>query len=235
MKKSTVAIAVASAMGASATASAAEWNLTTLYTWSGANGAAAYLYGQTGFSSDPANNLSQNAGTLNSYSYAGVTWLTTEKLTNWNIAATGGSTGTYSCVEGAFGGVVGANICGNYNFGANKTQESSIDNVGGRTVGGDDIALGPAQSLTGNYSGLAPFFGYTGIAGSFGTDWLAFTTRSVTGTGNGTGNAGSGLGNGLSGDGVLLVFEAVAVPVPAAVWLFGSALGLLGWARRKAS
>jgi len=27
----------------------------------------------------------------------------------------------------------------------------------------------------------------------------------------------------------------VAVPVPAAAWLFGSALGLLGWMRRKAS
>jgi len=25
----------------------------------------------------------------------------------------------------------------------------------------------------------------------------------------------------------------VAVPVPAAVWLFGSALGLLGWVRRR--
>ena len=33
-----------------------------------------------------------------------------------------------------------------------------------------------------------------------------------------------------------LVFAQVsAIPVPAAVWLFGSALGLLGWMRRKAT
>ena len=29
-------------------------------------------------------------------------------------------------------------------------------------------------------------------------------------------------------------FDQVVIPVPAAVWLFGSALGLLGWIRRKA-
>jgi len=33
--------------------------------------------------------------------------------------------------------------------------------------------------------------------------------------------------------GSALIREASAVPVPAAVWLFGSALGLLGWMRRK--
>lgn len=30
-------------------------------------------------------------------------------------------------------------------------------------------------------------------------------------------------------------FSITAVPVPTAVWLFGSALGLMGWMRRKAS
>jgi len=32
-----------------------------------------------------------------------------------------------------------------------------------------------------------------------------------------------------------ITFYDTAIPVPAAVWLFGSALGLLGWMRRKAS
>lgn len=30
-------------------------------------------------------------------------------------------------------------------------------------------------------------------------------------------------------------YEILPVPVPAAVWLFGSAVGLLGWMRRRAN
>ncbi len=45
------------------------------------------------------------------------------------------------------------------------------------------------------------------------------------------------LGLGLDGAGQFDTFSAdfTPIPVPAAVWLFGSALGLLGWMRRKVS
>jgi hypothetical protein len=35
--------------------------------------------------------------------------------------------------------------------------------------------------------------------------------------------------------GLLNITGSVVVPVPAAAWLLGSALGLPGWARRKAA
>jgi hypothetical protein len=40
---------------------------------------------------------------------------------------------------------------------------------------------------------------------------------------------------GSGGAGFIDDISATVVPVPAAVWLFGSALGLLGWMKRKAS
>jgi hypothetical protein len=43
------------------------------------------------------------------------------------------------------------------------------------------------------------------------------------------------LGSGGAGFFDSITLERTVVPVPAAVWLFGSALGLLGWMRRKVS
>jgi hypothetical protein len=40
-------------------------------------------------------------------------------------------------------------------------------------------------------------------------------------------------GEGVNSSGQNLTMVAQIVPVPAAVWLFGSALGLLGWVRRR--
>ncbi|MCK6371213.1 MAG: PEP-CTERM sorting domain-containing protein, partial [Gammaproteobacteria bacterium] len=39
----------------------------------------------------------------------------------------------------------------------------------------------------------------------------------------------------LSPDLALSALEVQVVPVPAAVWMFGSALGLLGWVRRRSA
>jgi hypothetical protein len=60
----------------------------------------------------------------------------------------GGSVATYECIEGAFGGSVGASLCGNYTFGADFFNDSDLDYAsvpGIRTMGGDDSVVGPMQ------------------------------------------------------------------------------------------
>ncbi len=61
-----------------------------------------------------------------------------------NGAAASGS--TYVCTNGNFGGITGASLCGNYNFGANFVDESTISygpgTAFGRTIGGDDMLAG---------------------------------------------------------------------------------------------
>jgi len=133
-------------------------------------------------------------------------------LFDWNAAdlAVGGgnvaAASSYACIEGSFGSGVGANLCGQYDFGANFINESSISYGPGtafsRTIGGDDVAVGPQQNV-------ADFDAMTTILGG--------TTLTLE--------------NGTATSGIVMTFSTV--PVPPAAWLFGSALGLLGWARRK--
>ena len=63
----------------------------------------------------------------------------------------------YSCVEGSFGGAVLASLCGNYNYGANATNESTTSWGPGlafsQTVGGDDVSVGTQQNLA-SYDGM---------------------------------------------------------------------------------
>ena len=58
---------------------------------------------------------------------------------------------SFTCIEGNFGGDVGASICGNYTLGANFANESTTTWGPGtafsRTIGGDDAASGPQQSI----------------------------------------------------------------------------------------
>ena len=69
-------------------------------------------------------------------------------------------------------------------------------------LGGDDVSIGPQQSI-------------------------AEYDDSLT-TVNGTTITVSNIDTGLT-EGQRLVFEQAVIPIPAAAWLFGSALGLLGW------
>ena len=143
------------------------------------------------------------------------TVLFTHNITDLNIV--GGSaagTAAYSCVEGSFS-VVGASICGNYTHGGNFIDESTVSYGPGlafsRTIGGDDVVSGDQQSIAAYNLILAS---YTGPGGTLILQDAAFSAT----------------------NGIRLTFnvaEATVVPVPAAVWLFGSALGFLALARRR--
>jgi hypothetical protein len=133
--------------------------------------------------------------------------LFTHQIEDLSIGGASVASGTsFGCIEGTFGPLVGASTCGNYNFGANFLNESTISYGPGtafsRTIGGDDIALGVPENL-----GL-----YGGMISSFdGTTLTVSNSIPLT-----------------SGQTMTFV-----TPIPAAAWLFGSALGALGWARRR--
>ncbi len=81
-----------------------------------------------------------------------------------NLVIDAGSLATnatsYECVEGTFVASVGSHACGNYRFGDNFVNDSSMAyNVGGdsrcvtRTLGGDDTGIDAARGLTNTAAG----------------------------------------------------------------------------------
>lgn len=115
---------------------------------------------------------------------------------------------SYECIEGGFGSIAGGHLCGNINFGPNGVFDSSVSYGPGtafsRTIVPDDFSEGPQQDLT-RYDGWITTFD-----GS-----VVFLSRAFT----------------PEFGGFEMTFQVI--PVPAAVWLFGSALGLLGWMKRQ--
>ncbi len=137
---------------------------------------------------------------------------------------------SYNCIEGNFLGNVGANGCLNTSTGGDFTDNSSaLYNVGGnancvqRTVGGDDAS-------TGNPRGLMSVAAGGGCDATDGAYDLWTIVSDNTGIG-GQLILSNGIATSAAGT-HYMTFNTV-VPVPAAVWLFGSALGVLGVARRR--
>ena len=190
--------------------------------WNGTLDTSAWTFDPT--SSSQAFAAVQTGGTYSRLTKAGATPLMRHTMTGVTLGSSAPTGATWACLEGNFGTAVGASICGNYNSGTNLTNQSvyTPSTTGSSVaIGGDDGAIGPSQSLANSYSSMTA----TAIGGAPG----GFQNYCLS---NGTPTCSS-----TSTTGYDFVFQiaAAGVPVPAAVWRFGSALGLMGVARRRKS
>lgn len=206
MKKAIAAVAL---MGVAVGAQAATATLVSVTSYS-KSGTSNWTINSAGtWDLDTGTGVAtQTGGTLNMTTKVGATPLMSHTMTDGVLSSGAAAATDWKCVEGAFGGIVGAHICGNYNFGSNFTNESTYTPTATGatvTIGGDDMSLGAPQTLANSYSNLA-------LSNVSGNTWMLS---------NGVVNVGG------------YDFTFNVVPVPAAVWLFGSALGLMGVARRR--
>jgi len=229
-------LAVTATLGAAA-ADAATYTatLTQVASWTGGGSSAGNISSSTATWSydDVTGLLSQTGGTFNvRFTITPTTTLFRHIATGLVIGNAGAAAATsYACAEGNFGATVGASICGNYNFGANFINESAATWGPGmavaRTLGGDDVALGPQQSV-------AQYNNFTTVSWVGTTLTLSNAACNPFAPGNAIGCATLGAYN--TGYTWVLNAGPQVVPLPAAAWLFGSALaGLLSAARRRRS
>lgn len=218
MKKqgAVLAAAVAATLGSMGAAEAATYqvSLTSMTTYSNNGSSALNISSSTATWSykDTTDKVTQLTGLLNARATTAPTnTLFRHSITGLVVGAGAAAAATsFVCTEGNFGAGVGASICGNYLLGANFVSDSTTTWGPGtafaRTIGGDDMAIGPQQSIL-QYNGMS--------------------TVSWNGTTLVLSNANQTLTSGYT-----MTFTTV-IPVPAAVWLFGSALGLMGVMRRR--
>ena len=107
---------------------------------------------------DLANNtLAMSGGTYSRIAKVGATPLMSHTMTGAVLSSGAAAANTWACIEGVFGGVIGAHICGNYNFGGNAIDESVYTPsaiAATVTPGGDDFVIGDPQTLVNSYSGF---------------------------------------------------------------------------------
>ena len=151
MKRNQLAAAVAASLASVSAEAASEWTLTSLLYDSGGFESFSYLVldGTLTFSEGPGNSL-QADGAFSGTSNVGMTPVFTWNFgSDFAIDGSGTASGSFSCAEGLFGEVVGIHVCGNYLFGANGYNESTVNPDGtGRILGGDDVANGPAPQFS---------------------------------------------------------------------------------------
>lgn len=191
---------------------------------------------------DAGTGILTQTGSLTSKQAVGPSALITDNTTGMVINTTANTTTatSYTCTEGTFLSGVGAHGCWNLNLGEDGILSSSAAyNVGGNancinvTLGGDDISAGAVRGLgTGAGGGCDP-------QTSAYANWFVQVDNIALG---GTLRLWNGIGdvnclsnttkNAACANQTYMTF-ASTVPVPAAVWLFGSAIGVMGWMRRK--
>jgi len=224
-----LAAAVAASLGVAAGgAEAATYAmvLNSIASYAGAGSSAGNIASSTATWSydDVTNRLTQTGGTFNvRFTITPTTTLFRHSITGLAIGnAAAATASTYTCTEGNFGGNVGASLCGNYNFGANYANESTVTWGPGttfaRTVGGDDMSIGNQQNISA-YDNFATtsFNGTTLVLSN------AVCNPSAPGNANGCATLG-GLNQGYT-------WTSTVVPAPPAVWLLGTALAGLGGRR----
>jgi len=172
-KQSALAMAVAAAVGGASTgAQAAPYTATlkSVTSYAGAGSSVGNITSSTAtWSYDDATNLLTSTGGVFNvrFTITPTTTLFRHSIAGLVIGNAGAASATtYTCTEGNFGGNVGASLCGNYNFGANFANESTVTWGPGttfaRTLGGDDMALGPQQNNSAyDYFALVSWTGTT--------------------------------------------------------------------------
>jgi len=195
-----LAMAIAASLGAGAAQAAVTTVTLTEYLSYSNNGAsignlssstATWQY------DDVTGIVTQTGGTLNARFNIGPPTTLFRHLTTGLVIGAGAaaSATSFECVEGNFGGNFGANLCGNYNFGANFANESTVVYAGNtvtRTMGGDDYALGPPQSLA-DLNGMTATVTGTSLVLTNGSCTLSPAANCTTISGNPLYNKGLSL------------------------------------------
>lgn len=148
----------------------------------------------------------------------------TETIEGLVLSTNGGMAAatSFTCTEGTMGFFVNVNVCGNYELGDNSLDESTTTWGPGlaysRVLGGDDTAI--------NYNPLNPL--PRNLAWYDGMQVTSFSGGVLN---IATANDNPNVTIGYS----FTVSNLQPVPAPHAIWLLGSAVGLLGAIRRKMS